>query len=204
MLITKTLATIPGASREETVIIPAERVAAHRRSRTLWEDAHVQAEAIVAQAHERAQSLCEQAVEKAEAAFWQQVNPLLQGIQHDRENLEQTLITQAGQLLREALSQLLDDTPESARHHALLRQLLKQQRGESQGTLYCHPAQLADVQRWLNAHAHLAWRLASDETLDSDAMKLITAHGVLSLSWRQATAQLVPPAAPLEHRAPAG
>ncbi|MEQ9885805.1 type III secretion system stator protein SctL [Pectobacterium zantedeschiae] len=193
MLTTKTFVTLPGASRDEAVIIPAERVAAHRRSRTLWEEASVQADTIVAQAHERARTLCERAVENAEAEFWQQANALLQGIRQDRIQLEQTMITQAGQLLRDALAHLLDKTPAPSRHHALLRQLLKQQQGESRGTLYCHPAQLADVQAWLDAHPHLAWRLASDEALDNDAMKLITAHGVMSLNWRQATQQLIPP-----------
>ncbi|MDC9817948.1 type III secretion system stator protein SctL [Pectobacterium polonicum] len=193
MLTTKTFVTLPGASRNETVIIPAARVVAHQRSRTLWEAATVQADTIVTQAHERARTLCEQAVEQAEAEFWQQANALLQGVQQDRMHLEKIMITQAGQLLRDALAQLLDKTPVPSRHHALLRQLLRQQQGESQGTLYCHPAQLADVQHWLDAHTHLAWRLASDEALDSDAMKLITAHGVMSLSWRQATQQLIPP-----------
>ncbi|MCL6330601.1 HrpE/YscL family type III secretion apparatus protein [Pectobacterium carotovorum subsp. carotovorum] len=196
MLMTKTFATLPGGSREETVIIPAERVVAHRRSRTLWEEATAQADTIVAQAHERARTLGEQAVEQAEAEFWQQANALLQGVRQDRMDLEKSMITQAGQLLRDALAHLLDKTPEPSRHHALLRQLLKQQQGESRGTLYCHPAQLADVQHWLDAHTHLEWRLASDDTLDSDAMKLITAHGVMSLSWRQATAQLIPPEYP--------
>ncbi|KGA33932.1 type III secretion protein [Pectobacterium brasiliense] len=196
MLMTKAFATLPGGSREETVIIPAEQVAAHRRSRTLWEEATAQADTIVAQAHERARTLGEQAVEQAEAEFWQQANALLQGVRQDRMDLEKSMITQAGQLLRDALAHLLDKTPEPSRHHALLRQLLKQQQGESRGTLYCHPAQLADVQHWLDAHTHLEWRLASDDTLDSDAMKLITAHGVMSLSWRQATAQLIPPEYP--------
>ncbi|QRN32513.1 type III secretion system stator protein SctL [Pectobacterium brasiliense] len=196
MLTTKTFATLPGGSRDETVIIPAERVAAHRRSRTLWKEATAQADTIVAQAHERARMLGEQAVEQAEAEFWQQANALLQGVRQDRMDLEKIMITQAGQLLRDALAHLLDKTPAPSRHHALLRQLLKQQQGESRGTLYCHPAQLADVQHWLDAHAHLEWRLASDDTLDSDAMKLITAHGVMSLSWRQATAQLIPPEYP--------
>ncbi|MGI8465159.1 type III secretion system stator protein SctL [Pectobacterium punjabense] len=193
MLTTKTFVTLPGASRDETVIIPAARVVAHRRSRTLWEAATVQADTIVAQAHERARTLCEQAVEQAEAEFWQQANALLQGIQQDRMHLEKIMIMQAGQLLRDALAQLLDKTPAPSRHHALLRQLLKQQQGESRGTLYCHPAQLTDVRNWLDAHAHLEWRLAGDEALDSDAMKLMTAHGVMSLSWRQATQQLIPP-----------
>lgn len=197
MLTTKTFVTLPGGSRDETVIIPAERVAAHRRSRTLWEEANAQAETIVAEAHDRARTLCSQAVEAAEAEFWQQANVLLQGMQHDRMHLEKTMVTQMGQLLRDALAQLLDKTPVPSRHHALLRQLLKQQQGESRGTLYCHPVQLADVQNWLEAHAHLEWRLASDETLDSDAMKLITAHGVMSLSWRQATTQLIPPEYPV-------
>ncbi|KFF69040.1 type III secretion protein [Pectobacterium brasiliense] len=196
MLTTKTFATLPGGSQEETVIIPAERVAAHRRSRTLWEEAIAQADTIVAQAHERARMLGEQAVEQAEAEFWQQANALLQGVRQDRMALEKIMITQAGQLLRDALAHLLDKTPVPSRHHALLRQLLKQQQGESRGTLYCHPAQLADVQHWLDAHTHLEWRLASDDALDSDAMKLITAHGVMSLSWRQATAQLIPPEYP--------
>ncbi|EHD21261.1 MULTISPECIES: type III secretion system stator protein SctL [Brenneria] len=193
MLTTKTFATLPGASRDDAVIIPAERVAAHRRCRTLWEEANVQADTIVAQAHEHARTLCEQAVENAEATFWQQANALLQGIRQDREHLEQTMVTQAGQLLRDALAHLLDKTPAPSRYHALLRQLLKQQQGEIRGTLYCHPAQLTDVQHWLDGHPHLEWRLASDEMLDNDAMKLITAHGVMSLSWRRAAQLLIPP-----------
>lgn len=197
MLTTKMFLTLPGASRDETVIIPAERVAAHRQSRTLWEEASAQAETIVAQAHEQAKMLCTQAVEEAEAEFWQQANALLQGVRQDRMHLEKIVITQAEKLLRDALAQLLDNTPAPSRHHALLRQLLKQQQGESRGTLYCHPVQLADVQNWLDAHVHLEWRLASDETLESDAMKLVTAHGVMSLSWRQAAKQLIPPEYPV-------
>nr|WED68899.1 HrpE/YscL family type III secretion apparatus protein [Pectobacterium colocasium] len=113
---TKTFVTLPGASRDETVIIPAEQVAAHRRSRALWEEASAQSDTIVAQAHERARTLCEQAVEHAEAEFWQQANALLQGIQQDRMHLEKIVITQAGQLLRDALAHVLD---KHLRRHAI-------------------------------------------------------------------------------------
>lgn len=41
------------------------------------------------------------------------------------------MITQAGQLLRDALAHVLDKTPAPSRHHALLRQLLKQQQGKA-------------------------------------------------------------------------
>ncbi|MEE3650499.1 MULTISPECIES: type III secretion system stator protein SctL [unclassified Brenneria] len=197
MLTRKTFSALPGATGNEAIIISAARVAEHQRSRTLWDEANARAAILLQQARKRAQQETRQTLEQAEAGFWLQANQLLQGMAQERDNLEQILVKQAGQLLREALSRLLDEVPESAQHTALLKQLLKQQQGEGKGTLYCHPGQLAEVDRWLKAHPHLEWRLASDETQDDDALKLITAHGVMSLSWRRAIAQLLPPDVPM-------
>ncbi|PWC22426.1 HrpE/YscL family type III secretion apparatus protein [Brenneria roseae subsp. roseae] len=196
MLAKRMFAALPGATSDETVIIPAARVAEHQRSRTLWDDANARAAKLLQQAREQAQEETRRAREQAEARFWQQADSLLQGIARDRENLEQVLVTQAAQLLRDALSRLLDEVPAQERHGALLKQLLKQQQNDVKGTLYCHPARLAAVDGWLKAHSHLEWRLASDESLEEDAMKLITAHGVMSLNWQRAIAQLLPPDVP--------
>ncbi|PWC12799.1 HrpE/YscL family type III secretion apparatus protein [Brenneria roseae subsp. americana] len=196
MLAKRRFVALPGATSDETVIIPAARVAEHQRSRTLWDDANARAAELLQQAREQAQEETRRVREQAEARFWQQADSLLQGIARDRENLEQVLVTQAAQLLRDALSRLLDEVPAQERHGALLKQLLKQQQNDVKGTLYCHPAQLAEVNGWLKAHSHLEWRLASDESLEADAMKLITAHGVMSLDWQRAIAQLLPPDVP--------
>ncbi|QTF08188.1 type III secretion system stator protein SctL [Brenneria izadpanahii] len=194
MLTKKTFFTLDGAARQEAVVIPAERVAEHYYSRTLLDNAREQATELLAQTREQAGQEVRQAVEQAESRFWRQADALLQGYRQDREKLEQFWLMQSGSLLREALSRLLDEIPEAQRRDALLRQLLRQRQDEARGTLYCHPAQLAEVETWLQAHPHLDWRLASDESLDNDALKLITAYGVMSLSWRQASEQLLPPA----------
>ncbi|RLM25301.1 type III secretion protein [Brenneria alni] len=193
MLTKKTFNTLDGATRQEAVVIPLERVAEHYYSRTLLDNASEQADKLLAQARRQAQQEARQVTEQAEASFWQQADALLQGFRQDRDNLEQVWVMQSGKLLREALSQLLGDIPDDQRHDALLKQLLKQQQGETHGTLYCHPAQLAEVESWLKAHPHLDWRLTSDESLENDALKLITAYGVMSLSWQRATAHLMPP-----------
>ncbi|QCR08545.1 type III secretion system stator protein SctL [Brenneria rubrifaciens] len=197
MLTKKTFAALPGATSGETVIIPAARVAEHQRGRTLWDEANAQAERILQQAREQAQDETRHTLEQAEANFWQQADALLQDIACERDNLEQVLVTQAAQLLRDALSRLLAEVPAQERQTALLKQLLKQQQHDAKGTLYCHPGQLEEVERWINAHPHLEWRLASDEALEEDAMKLITAHGVMSLNWQRAVAQLLPPDVPV-------
>nr|WP_113865239.1 type III secretion system stator protein SctL [Brenneria salicis]NMN91773.1 type III secretion protein L [Brenneria salicis ATCC 15712 = DSM 30166]RBP65840.1 type III secretion protein L [Brenneria salicis ATCC 15712 = DSM 30166]RLM31874.1 type III secretion protein [Brenneria salicis ATCC 15712 = DSM 30166] len=201
MLAKRTFVTLPGATSDETVIIPAARVAEHQRSRSLWDDANTRAATLLQQAREQAQQETRQTLAQAEADFWQQADSLLQGVAHERENLEQVLVAQAGRLLRDALSRILAEVPAQERHTALLKQLLKQQQNDAKGTLYCHPGQLAEVDRWLKAHPHLEWRLASDETLEEDAMKLITPHGVMSLNWQRAIAQLLPPETPDSHEA---
>lgn len=201
MLAKRTFVTLPGATSDETVIIPAARVAEHQRSRSLWDDANARAATLLQQAREQAQQETRQTLAQAEADFWQQADSLLQGVAHERENLEQVLVAQAGRLLRDALSRILAEVPAQERHTALLKQLLKQQQNDAKGTLYCHPGQLAEVDRWLKAHPHLEWRLASDETLEEDAMKLITPHGVMSLNWQRAIAQLLPPETPDTHEA---
>ncbi|MCV9877524.1 type III secretion system stator protein SctL [Brenneria izbisi] len=201
MLAKRTFATLPGATSDETVIIPAAQVAEHQRSRSLWDDANARAETLLQQAREQAQQETRQTLGQAEADFWQQADSLLQGVAHERENLEQVLVAQAGRLLRDALSRILAEVPAQERHTALLKQLLKQQQNDAKGTLYCHPGQLAEVDRWLKAHPHLEWRLASDEALEEDAMKLITPHGVMSLNWQRAIAQLLPPETPDTHEA---
>ncbi|MFE8149599.1 type III secretion system stator protein SctL [Brenneria goodwinii] len=194
MLTKKTFFTLDGATRQEAAVIPAKRVAEHYYSRTLLDNAREQAAELLAQTREQAQQDVRQAIEQAESGFWRQADELLQGYRQERENLEQAWVMQSGQLLREALSRLLDEIPDAQRRDALLRQLLRQRQDEARGTLYCRPDQSAEVACWLKDHPHLDWRLASDESLENDALKLITAYGVMSLSWRQATAQLMPSA----------
>ncbi|MDX5626672.1 MULTISPECIES: type III secretion system stator protein SctL [unclassified Brenneria] len=194
MLTKKTFSTLNGATRREGVVIPAARVAEHADSRSLMEHAQAQAAELLAQAERQVRQQIRQATEQAQADFWRQADALLQGFQQDREKLEQIWLMQSGQLLREALSRLLDEIPDDRRRAALLKQLLRQRQDDARGTLYCHPAQKDEVESWLQAHAHLDWRLAGDESLASDELKLITPCGVMSLSWRLAAERLMPEA----------
>ncbi|GAB7215594.1 type III secretion system stator protein SctL [Dickeya oryzae] len=123
----------------------------------------------------------------------QQAHVLLdEARQQAREQMESWLVSQCNHVPSDAMQHILNTVPDAERYPALLRQLLRTQGGEGRGTLYCHPDRQADVSAWLAEHSHLGWKLSNDEALTQDTLKLITAQGVMTLSWQQAVEHLLP------------
>lgn len=73
--------------------------------------------------------------------------------------------------------------PDAAWNNTLLSGLLRRSGGGGNGTLYCHPAQQAEVTDWLRRHTHLGWRIEADASLDCGDVRLNTDCGELPLRW---------------------
>ncbi|NKI74888.1 hypothetical protein Dpoa2040_002170 [Dickeya sp. CFBP 2040] len=102
-----------------------------------------------------------------------------------QEYKDQAAVGEKSRLQVDAMTQTLNIAPRVECYPALLRELLRTQGGEGRGTLYCHPERQADVSAWLAEHSHLGWTLNNDNALAQDTLKLITAQGVMTLSWQR-------------------
>ncbi|OSN02629.1 MULTISPECIES: type III secretion system stator protein SctL [Lonsdalea] len=192
MLTRKQLKLVTGTETREETVIKADRLQQHQRGLEVIETAERQAEDLLAEAESRARVEAGRTVHQAEARFLRQADDILRGWQQERALMEAFVAEQAGQVLSDAMRQLVQEIPDEQRTSALLRQLLRNQSGEGRGVLYCHPEQQPQVEIWLNDHAHLGWQLAIDDVLDKDELQLMTPQGVMNLSWRRAVEQLVP------------
>lgn len=192
MLTRKQLKLVTGTETMEDTVIKAVRLQQHHRGLEVIETAERQAKDLLAEAESRAQEAAGRTVRQAEARFLRQADDILRGWQQERALMEAFVAEQAGQVLSDAMRQLVQDIPDEQRTSALLRQLLRNQSGEGRGVLYCHPEQQPQVADWLNDHAHLGWQLAIDDVLDKDELQLMTPQGVMNLSWRRAVEQLIP------------
>ncbi|WJV60704.1 type III secretion system stator protein SctL [Pectobacteriaceae bacterium C52] len=194
MLTRRKLTLVAGMDAEDVGLIKAERLQQHWLGLDVLAQARQQSTALIEAARQQAQDVILRTTEQAEQQFWRQADDILRGWQQERDEMEAYLASQAGQILTDAMAQLLTDVPGPQRHQALLRQLIRAQGGEGRGMLYCHPHRKADVTAWLDEHAHLGWKLNGDDTLAEDALKLVTPQGVMTLSWQQAIDQLLPKA----------
>ncbi|ATO33349.1 hypothetical protein DZA65_02367 [Dickeya dianthicola] len=194
MLTRRCLKLVAGTDVQEAELIRVEQLQQHQRGLAVMADARQQADALLDEARRQAHEAIAIATGQAERQFWQQADELLRGWQQEREQMESWLVAQCGQLLTDAMTRILKTVPDAERYPALLRQLLRTQGGEGRGTLYCHPERQAEVAAWLTEHSHLGWRLVSDDALAHDTLKLLTAQGVMTLSWQRAVEQLLPQA----------
>ncbi|MGM3175392.1 type III secretion system stator protein SctL [Dickeya lacustris] len=192
MLTKRRLTLVAGTDIDDSPVISAGQLQQHQQGLAVIDVAHQQANALLEQARQQAQEAIAHATSQAEQQFWHQANDILQGWQQEREQMETWMVSQCGQLLNEAMLQLLTTLPDAERYPALLRQLLRTQGGGGHGRLYCHPEKQSDVSAWLSEHNHLGWVLSGDESLAHDTLKLMTPQGVMTLSWQQAVASLLP------------
>lgn len=151
-----------------------------------------QAAEIIAAAEQEAETIRQHARQHAEQDFWQQASALLENWQQQQQQIETDVLTVLESVLTHSLEQLLTEVPEPQRLSALLRLLLREKTQADQGSLYCHPAQQASVDEWLQNHSHLAWQLHPDESMQADSLKLVTSQGELYLDWTLAVSQLMP------------
>ncbi|MBX9447455.1 type III secretion system stator protein SctL [Dickeya chrysanthemi] len=192
MLTRRRLKLVAGTDVQEAELIRIEQLQQHQRGLAVIEEARQQADVLLDEARRQAHESIAVATGQAEQQFWRQADEILRGWQQEREQMESWLVSQCSQLLNDAMTQLLKTVPDAERYPALLRQLLRTQGGEGSGTLYCHPERQADVSAWLTEHSHLGWKLSNDDALAQDTLKLITAQGVMTLSWQRAVEQLLP------------
>ncbi len=151
-----------------------------------------QAAALLEQAQRQADDLAREAREVASAEFWQQAEAFLDGWREEQRQIGERTLELASRLVAQALACLLDEVPEEARVHALLRQLRIAQAGGEGGELCCHPQLRPAVENWLEARRSCTWRIRDDETLDTGSLRLAAAHGDFVLSWGAAVAELLP------------
>lgn len=151
-----------------------------------------QAEALLEQAQRQADELAREAREAASAEFWQQAEAFLEGWSEQQRQIGERTLEIASRLVGQALNRLLDEVPEEARVHALLRQLRIAQADGEGGELCCHPQLRPAVEAWLDARRSCTWRIREDETLDTGSLRLVAAHGDFVLSWGTAVEQLLP------------
>lgn len=151
-----------------------------------------QAAALLEQAQRQADELAREAREAASAEFWQQAEAFLEGWREQQRQVGERTQEIASRLVGQALTCLLDEVPEEARVHALLRQLRIAQADGEGGELCCHPQLRPAVEAWLEARRSCTWRIREDETLETGSLRLAAAHGDFVLSWGTAVAELLP------------
>ncbi|WP_226093519.1 type III secretion system stator protein SctL [Dickeya oryzae] len=192
MLTRRCLKLVAGTDMQDAEVIRIGQLQQHQHGLTVIDHAQQQAHVLLDEARQQARESVAQATIQAERQFWQQADEILRGWQQEREQMESWLVSQCNHVLSDAMQHILNTVPDAERYPALLRQLLRTQGGEGRGTLYCHPDRQADVSAWLTEHSHLGWKLSNDEALTQDTLKLITAQGVMTLSWQQAVEHLLP------------
>lgn len=191
MLTRKTLRLLNGAA-PEGLLLRREELSLHQQALSVLEQAHEQAQALRDEAQAQAEAELAAARRQWEAQFWQQAQGLLDEWQQQREAEQAQLVTLAGNVLNEALQQILDEVDDAQRFHALLKQLLRQHPRQQQATLYCAPAQEEAISGWLAAQPPLAWTLCGDHALAADSLRLVTAQGELLIDWPTLRQQLLP------------
>lgn len=155
-------------------------------------EARAEADAIIAEARERSAAESAEQIAGAQQAFMTRTDALFADWQQAQQTWESNLLPLAESLLVQAMTQLLDEQPESARLRALLQQLVKVQGRPAVATLLCAPAQQAAVTDWLAQHPDLPWSLTLDATLPPETLVLTTESGELHLSWAQICTALMP------------
>ncbi|WP_380184443.1 type III secretion system stator protein SctL [Kalamiella sp. sgz302252] len=179
-------------------LLTSDQLVAHQQALSLLQMAEQQAQARLAQAEEEAEALlaaaqarADEAVAAQQQAFVARAEELFADWQEQQQKWQEALIPRAEALLQQAMGQLLAELPEEARLEAMLRQLQQAQGRQTNATLSCAPARLAQAESWLEQRP-LEWQLVADSSLPSDTLRLATDNGELSLSWVQVEAALIP------------
>lgn len=161
-------------------------------AQSILDAAERQAAELIEQAQRQVGELVREAREAASAEFWQQAEAFLEGWSEQHRQIGERTQEIASRLVGQALTCLLDEVPQEARIHALLRQLRIAQADGEGGELCCHPQLRPAVEGWLEARRSCTWRIREDETLDTGSLRLAAAHGDFVLSWGTAVAELLP------------
>lgn len=188
----KTLSQLDGITPEGAVL-RREEIARHQQAADIIAQAHRKADAILADARQRADAELAESRGQLEDQFWLQADSLFSDWQQQRERDEVQLIALAGNILNEALQQVLDEVDDARRFDALLRQLLRHHPRQQQATLFCASSQEAEVAAWLADQPHLVWKLCGDSVLAEDSLRLTTAQGELMIDWATLRRSLLPP-----------
>lgn len=195
MWIQKKITLLHDAMPAPGSVISAEDLATHQQALAIVEQARQQAEALLQQAdaeiqarHAEAEAALAadltQRQQQLEQEFYQQADALFAGWQQEQDSWQEAVLPRTQALLAQAIEQILSEQPAPARLHALLMQLLSAQGRAASATLFCPPAQKAEVQAWLDERPHLSWTLKTDGSLAQESLVLETAQGELRLSWQ--------------------
>nr|WP_298114531.1 type III secretion system stator protein SctL [uncultured Pseudomonas sp.] len=192
-MLTRRSLTLGGAlPADAECLLRRETIEQCQAAQSIIDAAERQAAALLEQAQRHAEDLAREAREVASAEFWQQAEAFLDGWSEEQRQIGERTLELASRLVAQALTCLLDEVPEEARIHALLRQLRIAQAGGEGGELCCHPQLRPAVENWLEARRSCTWRIRDDETLDTGSLRLAAAHGDFVLSWGTAVAELLP------------
>jgi type III secretion protein L len=173
-------------------LLRRETIEQCQAAQSILDTAERQAAALLEQAQRQAEDLAREAREAASAEFWQQAEAFLDGWSEEQRQIGERTLELASRLVAQALTCLLDEVPEEARIHALLRQLRIAQADGEGGELCCHPQIRPAVEAWLEARHSCTWRIREDETLEPGSLRLAAPHGDFVLSWGTAVAELLP------------
>ncbi|KOC91378.1 type III secretion system stator protein SctL [Winslowiella iniecta] len=184
--------TLLNGNEPPALLLRAEQIVRHQQAEAILAAAQQQAQQILAAAQQQAEQTIAQQREQCENQFWQQAETVFSDWQQQREQDEQQLVTLAGQLLNQAMGQLLHDFTPEQRFRALLQQLLRQHPRQQQATLYCNGRQREAIETWLAQQPQLSWQLSSDEQLTADQLRLVTGQGELHIGWSSLCQQLAP------------
>lgn len=188
----KTLSQLDGLT-PEGVVLRREEIARHQQAADIIAQAHQRADAILADARQQAGAELAESRSQLEDQFWQQADSLFSDWQQQRDRDEVQMVGLAGNVLNEALQQVLDEVNDARRFDALLRQLLRHHPRQQQATLFCASSQETALAAWLADQPHLVWSLCADPALAGDSLRLTTARGELLIDWATLRRSLLPP-----------
>jgi type III secretion protein L len=163
-----------------TDILRREDLAGTVLAAQVLDNAHAEAEQILAAAHARAQHEKDQAL----AQFWDSANDFLQQLEQQRQALAEASMEAVEALLNEALADLLDQTSLAERSRALMRNLAAGQLVETTAVLSAHPEMLDSLGEWLSASRFADhWQLKGDPALAPQTLRLSDANGAFEIDW---------------------
>ena len=163
-----------------TDILRREDLAGTVLAAQVLDNAHAEAEQILAAAHARAQHEKDQAL----AQFWDSANDFLQQLEQQRQALAEASMAAVEALLNEALADLLDQTSLAERSRALMRNLAAGQLVETTAVLSAPPEMLDSLGEWLSASRFADhWQLKGDPALAPQTLRLSDANGAFEIDW---------------------
>ncbi|AIG04854.1 type III secretion apparatus protein RspE [Pseudomonas fluorescens] len=179
MLARRKITLCADAQRPPQALIPRETLADYVQADQLLSRARAQANEILNLAKEQSEAH----LHKLSLEFWQRADAQLNRWKIDRQQMCDDLEQHATSIAIQAIRLLLDDTPDSRRLAAMIKQLLASLVPEVNATLFCHPHEIEEAKRCLARHGATAWRLLPDETLKPQTLVLKTDEGDYYISW---------------------